>query len=1055
MSSAFGGTMNKEYLKLYKYYSEQYGPNTCVFLMVGKFYEMYDSIDPVSGEGSTSMKRAVELLNIQVTLRKGEGTAKDSILAGVPEQSLHKFASVLTKNNWTVVVCDQLKNSSGKVTERPVARILSPGTHTEAVGLDAPYVATIWLEERNWQKGEAPAYGVAFFDLTTGHTSGFQGVAAGTADIWSTDLLVHAIQVQNPRELIVLWRGDALSRPSEAVLRSRFGGTTALLHCRSANPSDQGGFETSLVREEFLTRLFFPETMMPIRDYLRLVDSPLTERALIALLRFIEDHLPSSLANLQPFAPWTPSGRVHLGNNALTQLNCTSMRTDESVLGLFQKTLTPPGRRQLRDRLLTPISNVNILQSRLDKVEFMTTFSEVTKLERYLRQIYDFPRIHRKIQNYTVTSEEILALQETYTRMKDLAILFQGTLFKLPSDTLNAFIQMIELFQQLFDVAKASRSVDTPDDLYFFKDEHAPKTAAVEQQLAALRADVKQKAETLAIWAGLPVDSLRVEAGKDSQVYSITGTRTTLTLLKKIASQKPTALGPTDKQVAVSAKLKKGSLLIDPRAATGECPFPDMEVNIRKTTACTIDCAYLEGIHGKVISLRSQLTATAHEELPPLCNTLIEETGTLLWNFLETWVADIDISLCIAKVSKEHGFQKPTFVEEETFASVHVEGLRHPLIETACLRQAYVQHTVSLGTDTASNGWLVYGMNASGKSSLMKALGIAVILAQCGSYVPATKMVIRPFRAILTRILNQDNLWAGLSSFAVEMSELRDILMRADPFSLVLGDELCSGTESVSATALVASGIQHLLTKGARFVFATHLHGLMDLECVSEQPKLGVWHLKVKYDAVHDMLIYDRSLHKGSGSSLYGIEVARALHLPTDFLESAQKIRRQLTGTAKEEETSGSQWNSQIHRRECELCQHPIVRDLEVHHIRPRADAVGKLFTDGSKRDAAQNLVVVCGSCHDKHHAGHLDIKPLTLTSNGLKRISDNESVMTASTTASKWSDEQKEIILNMLQKNPNHPLKRIIFNLEQNHDIVISEATLRHFRKKGLETDS
>ena len=269
MSSAFGGTMNKEYLKLYKYYSEQYGPNTCVFLMVGKFYEMYDSIDPVSGEGSTSMKRAVELLNIQVTLRKGEGTAKDSILAGVPEQSLHKFASVLTKNNWTVVVCDQLKNSSGKVTERPVARILSPGTHTEAVGLDAPYVATIWLEERNWQKGEAPAYGVAFFDLTTGHTSGFQGVAAGTADIWSTDLLVHAIQVQNPRELIVLWRGDALSRPSEAVLRSRFGGTTALLHCRSANPSDQGGFETSLVREEFLTRLFFPETMMPIRDYLR------------------------------------------------------------------------------------------------------------------------------------------------------------------------------------------------------------------------------------------------------------------------------------------------------------------------------------------------------------------------------------------------------------------------------------------------------------------------------------------------------------------------------------------------------------------------------------------------------------------------------------------------------------------------------------------------------------------------------------------------------------------------------------------------------------------
>ena len=343
-------------------------------------------------------------------------------------------------------------------------------------------------------------------------------------------------------------------------------------------------------------------------------------------------------------------------------------------------------------------------------------------------------------------------------------------------------------------------------------------------------------------------------------------------------------------------------------------------------------------------------------------------------------------------------------------------------------------------------------MNASGKSSLMKALGIAVILAQCGSYVPATKMVIRPFRSILTRILNQDNLWAGLSSFAVEMSELRDILMRADPFSLVLGDELCSGTESVSATALVASGIQTLLGKGARFVFATHLHGLMDLDCVANQPKLGVWHLKVKYDAVRDILIYDRSLHRGSGSSLYGIEVARALHLPTDFLEVAQKIRRQLTGTAKEEETTGSQWNSQVHRRVCELCQHPIVRDLEVHHIRPRVEAQGKLFTDGSKRDALQNLVVVCATCHDKHHAGQLDIQPLQQTSAGLKRISDTESVITVSTTASKWSDEQRELIVSLLQKNPNHPLKRIAFMLEQEHEILISEASLRNFRKKGAD---
>jgi DNA mismatch repair protein MutS len=99
-------------------------------------------------------------------------------------------------------------------------------------------------------------------------------------------------------------------------------------------------------------------------------------------------------------------------------------------------------------------------------------------------------------------------------------------------------------------------------------------------------------------------------------------------------------------------------------------------------------------------------------------------------------------------------------------------------------------------------------MNASGKSTLMKATGLCILLAQAGCFVPAKEMTLSPYQAIYTRILNQDNLFAGLSSFAVEMSELRDILRHANSKTMVLGDELCSGTESTSAQALVASGIQ-------------------------------------------------------------------------------------------------------------------------------------------------------------------------------------------------------------------------------------------------------
>lgn len=1029
--------MNKEYLGLYRHYSEQYGSNTCIFLMVGKFYEMYDSIDPVTGEGQTSMKRAVEALNLATTQKEN-----GDCLAGFPEQSLHKFAAVLTRANWTVVVCDQVKDTAGSVKGRPCARILSPGTHVEVATTEAPYVAGLWLEER-WSTSEPPAFGIAFFDLTTGLTSGFQGQTSGNADVWSADTLVQALQIHNPREVVVFWRGARLSQPTEQTLRNRLGGLQGLVHIRQADTQTQGAFETELVRREFLTRLYAPKTMLPVLEYLHLGTSPLTERALIGTLRFMEDHLPSSLERLQAFQPWTPKGRVHLGNNALTQLNCTSTRLEDSVLGLYQKTLTPLGRRGIRGRILTPISDTGALNERLQKVETMMTLAteKVKSLERYLRQIYDFPRIHRKILTYSVSGGDIVSLHQTYVRIQDAMQALAGTCFSPSPDELAQFTQLQTTLKELFDLKKAALN---SDDLSFLQDIHAPKTAAVEADLAAAKKEVEAIAQALCIWAGLPIDALRLEFPRDGSVYFITGTKTVLQMLKKVAAQKIAEAGAHDKVVEVSLKSAKN--LVQP--ATTECPLPQMEVTVTKTVAGSVNSPVLERIYGRVAGLRARLAAAVREELPPLCNRMAEVAA--IWDTLETWVTDVDTSLCIAAVSKARGFTRPQILETTTESSVHVEGLRHPLIEDSSSRIQYVQHTVTLGGADKQTGWLVYGMNASGKSSLMKALGISILLAQTGCYVPATRMELRPFRAILTRILNHDNLWAGLSSFAVEMSELRDILVRADPYSLVLGDELCSGTESISATALVASGIQHLLAKRSRFVFATHLHSLMDLPQITEQSALGVWHLKVNYDAARDLLIYDRSLHKGAGSSLYGIEVARALHLPMEFIETAQKIRRNLLGRTVEEEAKGSDWNSQIVRRVCEVCSHPIVRDLEVHHIRQRSEAIGDRFADGQARDGAANLIVVCSKCHDKHHAGQLNIQPLQQTSMGLVRPDASVSDTATTATHSKWSDDERATIINVLKRSVNVPLKRIVFELETNHGIQISEGTLRKMREKG-----
>jgi len=179
----------------------------------------------------------------------------------------------------------------------------------------------------------------------------------------------------------------------------------------------------------------------------------------------------------------------------------------------------------------------------------------------------------------------------------------------------------------------------------------------------------------------------------------------------------------------------------------------------------------------------------------------------------------VDGTQCIGHVSKERGFHCPVIHDlDEAGSAFDIKHVRHPLVEATATRISYVTHDIALN-DT-NKGWLVYGMNASGKSTLMKATGICVLLAQAGCFVPAKEMILKPFQAVYTRILNQDNLFAGLSSFAVEMSELRDILRNANPYTLVLGDELCAGTESTSAQALIASGIQWLTKRKAKFIFA-------------------------------------------------------------------------------------------------------------------------------------------------------------------------------------------------------------------------------------------
>ena len=991
--------MYDEYVAHYKKYSQLYGPQTAIFFQVGKFYEFYDILDPLTGEGQTTTKQITDLLAIKLTYKKASGPGnRDGLWAGVPTQSLHSFAMRLTSQAWTCVIIDESKDERGKIT-RATSRILSPGTHLEnADGAESMFLAVLWLEETSWTKQQPPTFGASVVDLTTGETVSYEGTAVGRHDTWAADDLLQFFQVFPPRECVLYWKGDVMSMPAENFIRSRLG-LPALLHRKQAVAL------TQLQREDILARMFKPKTMLPLREYLHIGERPLAECSLTSLVRFVEEHFPSFTDTLHTHRVWSPEESVFLGNNVLTQINFLTPREEDSVLGLFLKTHTVMGKRAMRQRLLYPIRCVSALQDRLDEIAAVYEMSKEDRqsLHSLLQKLSDVSRLHRKIQTYKVTAADVLLLEQTYSYAIKLAGLLASTPLALPTASLNEFQAYCAQFKQHFDIEKATR-VD--DDTFFLPEAKAPLTAAAEDGLATLKAEVTTIVTTIQRWASLSETALRVES-RDTLLYAITGSKTTMNTIRKTAK-------------------------------------PPYEFTIvDKKSGANLDLPVLHRIHAQVSSQRAQLQEAFDKELPPICQSLVNSYLDV-WHVLEEWLARVDVTATLQKISEARGFTRP-ILQEGGQGSVQLEGLRHPLIEAQQTRLEYVKHDVSL----SAQGWLLYGMNASGKSSLMKSVGIAVVLAQCGCYVPAISMRLTPYASIFTRILNHDNLWAGLSSFAVEMTELREILLKADAQSLVLGDEVCSGTESVSATSLVASALTWLADRNASFLFATHLHDLLAIKTIQECRSLQVWHLRVKYDPVTGILVYDRTLQKGAGSSMYGLEVARALSLPAKFLEDAQKFRHELLGTKTDETAPVSAWNSQIQRRICELCKYTFVAQIEIHHIQPRqeADASGH-FTDGTHQNHVRNLIAVCQSCHDKHHAGELEIGSVRQTSEGPVREVIN--VIHTPVKKSKWTAEQMETVLKVLREKPTVAISRILFELDEYHDIKISSATLQKIRKTG-----
>ena len=347
----------------------------------------------------------------------------------------------------------------------------------------------------------------------------------------------------------------------------------------------------------------------------------------------------------------------------------------------------------------------------------------------------------------------------------------------------------------------------------------------------------------------------------------------------------------------------------------------------------------------------------------------------------------VDIVYSKAFIASKYNYCKPEIVYEEIDKSfVKATDLRHCLIEKIQQTELYVANDISIGDNSYKDGILLYGTNAVGKTSFIRALGISVIMAQAGLYVPASSYQFSPYKYIFTRILGNDNIFKGLSTFAVEMSELRTILRLANQNSLVLGDELCSGTESISAVSIFVSGIQKLASISCSFIFATHLHEIINYDEITTLHNVGMKHMSVIYNKENDCLIYDRKLKDGPGNNTYGLEVCKSLNLPQDFSDNAHNIRMkyhpELSSILQHK---SSHYNAKhITGGICENCK--INVSVDVHHLifQNEADKNGTINKKGLifSKNIKANLMNLCEKCHDIVHKSNKKYKK-TKTTNG------------------------------------------------------------------------
>ena len=583
------------------------------------------------------------------------------------------------------------------------------------------------------------------------------------------------------------------------------------------------------------------------KEVTSLKDRTLAVKSINALLEYLNETQMTSLEHINTITIYNLSKYMSLDINARRNLEITEKMRDKTkkgtLLWVLDKTSTSMGGRLLRRWLNDPLLDVVEIQERLDAVkelkDNMMLRGDVTET---LKRVYDIERLAGKMAYGNANARDMITLKNSLEKLPEVKQVLEQCQAPKLKDLNNNLDELEDIFE-LIDKAIVEEPPMTVKDGGIIKMGYDPeidtlKKASTEGKtwLAQLEADEKQKTG---------IKTLKVGYNKVFGYY--------IEVSKSFVSQVPERF------------IRKQTLTTGERYITEELK--------------TIENQIL-GAEEKVVDLEYNEFVKIREEIARNIKRL-QKTATV--------VSTLDVLTSFAQVAEDMNYCMPVVKNDGV---INIKDGRHPVIDKMIGIGSFVPNDTYLNKDDSRLS-IITGPNMAGKSTYMRQVALITLMAQVGSFVPATEAEIGVVDKIFTRVGASDDLSMGQSTFMVEMMEVATILKEATDNSLVILDEIGRGTSTYDGLSIAWAVAEYIANKekcGAKTLFATHYHELIELADKIE----GVNNYSIAVKEKGEDIVFLRKIVEGGTDESYGIHVARLAGVPKVVTKRADEILRTL-----------------------------------------------------------------------------------------------------------------------------------------------------------------